>query len=82
MSHLVIDGVTEQDGVMVIWAQTPSWLVPFPGTVPWLARCMVFTARRSRTCLRTAARCSCGEVRRISAMGRLCSQSLIRMVRF
>ena len=46
MSSLVIDGVTEQDGVMVIWAQTASWLVPFPGAVPWLARCMVFTAGR------------------------------------
>jgi hypothetical protein len=30
-SSLVIDGVTEQDGVIVVWARTAGWSVPFPG---------------------------------------------------
>jgi len=57
LSSLVIDGVAEQDGVIVVRAQTASWPAPFPG-----ARCpdwpgaWFFTAGRSRTCLRTGAR--------------------------
>jgi hypothetical protein len=31
LSSLVIDGVTEQDGVVVVRTQTASWPVPFPG---------------------------------------------------
>ena len=31
LSSLVIDGVAEQDGVIVVRARTASWSVPFPG---------------------------------------------------
>ena len=34
LSSLVIDCVTEQDGVIVVRAGTASWPVPFRGAVP------------------------------------------------
>jgi hypothetical protein len=60
LSSLVIDGVAEQDGVIVVRARTASWPVPFPRRGALTGQVQGFTAGRSRTCLRTAARCSCG----------------------
>jgi hypothetical protein len=72
LPSLVIDGVMEQDGVIVVRAQTASWPVPcpdWPGA--WFSR----PDGRGRACGQLPG-ARAGGVRRISAMGKLRSPSL------
>jgi hypothetical protein len=73
LSSLVIDGVTEQDGVIVVRAPTASWPVPLPGRGALTGQ---VHGLHGRTVADVPADSCPVLVRRISAMGRLCSPSL------
>jgi hypothetical protein len=77
LSSPVIDGVAEQDGVIVVRARTASWPVPFPGRGALTGQVQGFSRPdgRGRACGQPPG-ARAGWVRRISVMGRLRSPSL------
>ena len=60
LSSLVIEDMTDQDGVIVVRARTAGGLVPCPRCGAGTARFTGIASGRSRTCPRTAARSWCG----------------------